>query len=89
MFAKMRSLVILATLAVAAMTIPAEFFNANYEDFDGDFEYDGMERDALPCNITDCKLPACYCTPRDIPGGLSPNNTPQVIKSTFRHCRPI
>lgn len=38
---------------------------------------------ATPCDSTVCKLPDCYCSGTDIPGGLSPSDTPQVFFKSY------
>ena len=38
---------------------------------------------AKPCNPDLCKLPDCYCSGTDIPGGLGPKETPQIILIAF------
>ncbi|OQV20106.1 hypothetical protein BV898_05899 [Hypsibius exemplaris] len=38
---------------------------------------------AEPCNKTACQLPNCYCDSSVIPGGLSANQTPQMLVIAF------
>ena len=38
---------------------------------------------AKPCVEADCKLPNCRCASTDIPGGLPPNQTPQIVTISF------
>ncbi|CAH1263130.1 Hypp2631 [Branchiostoma lanceolatum] len=36
-----------------------------------------------PCSPHTCKLPACLCSGSRIPGGLAPENTPQIVLITL------
>ena len=38
---------------------------------------------AKECIPSECKLPACRCAGEDIPGGLSPDQTPQIVVISF------
>jgi len=38
---------------------------------------------ADPCDAEKCKLPDCRCASTDIPGGLSPEKTPQIVTISF------
>ncbi|XP_055339705.1 chitin deacetylase 8-like [Paramacrobiotus metropolitanus] len=38
---------------------------------------------ARPCDQMACRLPFCYCQGYQIPGGLSANDTPQMVLTTF------
>ncbi|CAH0697353.1 unnamed protein product [Spodoptera exigua] len=39
--------------------------------------------EAPECDLEACKLPNCRCSGVDIPGGLSPRDTPQFVTVTF------
>lgn len=39
---------------------------------------------ALPCDKSKCKLPDCYCSGFDIPGGLPVKQVPQMVTLTFQ-----
>ncbi|XP_047138992.1 uncharacterized protein LOC124814910 isoform X2 [Hydra vulgaris] len=43
----------------------------------------GVYKPATPCDPSICVLPNCRCTGSDIPGGLLPSNTPQMILFTM------
>ena len=38
---------------------------------------------AKPCVEADCKLPNCHCASTNIPGGLTPSETPQIVTISF------
>ena len=38
---------------------------------------------AKPCVEADCKLPNCRCASTNIPGGLQPSQTPQIVTISF------
>ena len=38
---------------------------------------------AKPCVEADCKLPNCRCASTNIPGGLQPSETPQIVTISF------
>ena len=38
---------------------------------------------AQPCDPNQCKLPDCRCAGEDIPGGLNPSSTPQIVLFSF------
>lgn len=38
---------------------------------------------AKPCDSSQCKLPNCRCAGEDIPGNLTPTQTPQIVVITF------
>ncbi|OQV16218.1 hypothetical protein BV898_09702 [Hypsibius exemplaris] len=40
---------------------------------------------ALPCSSDTCKGPNCRCGSSDIPGGLDPEETPQMVLLTFEN----
>ncbi|XP_063386542.1 chitin deacetylase 1 [Cydia fagiglandana] len=70
--------------------VPAEYFCDGSNDCadssdEGwcDVQYD--PNSAAPCDTGLCQLPDCFCTKTgtDIPGGLVPNQTPQMITLTF------
>jgi hypothetical protein len=42
------------------------------------------EKAASYCDVTKCKLPDCLCSSLEIPGGLSPAETPQVLSQYFQ-----
>lgn len=42
-----------------------------------------ISEDAVLCNPATCKLPACHCASDAIPGGLSKEETPQMILFTM------
>lgn len=43
----------------------------------------GRDEPAQPCDETKCKLPLCRCANTNIPGGLDPKQTPQIITINF------
>lgn len=38
---------------------------------------------AVPCDVSQCRLPHCRCSSSAIPGDLNPQNTPQFVLLTF------
>ncbi len=44
---------------------------------------DSLRGPAQPCDKAHCNLPTCRCAGTDIPGGLSPDKTPQIVMFSF------
>ena len=46
----------------------------------------GTREKAAPyCDVTQCALPDCLCSSLEIPGGLLPEETPQVLSQYFHY----
>ncbi|XP_068231468.1 uncharacterized protein Cda5 isoform X19 [Palaemon carinicauda] len=42
-----------------------------------------VDTKATKCDPKVCRLPDCYCGGKDVPGGLQPKDTPQMVLLTF------